>query len=50
MNFLDIKDKKLSSEFKKKGYLIIKSEDINSLNYIKKSITAEIKKNIKIKT
>ncbi len=50
MNFLDLKDKKLSAEFKKKGYLIIKAEDFNSLNYIKKSITNEIKKNIKIKS
>ncbi len=47
MNFLDLKDKKLSLEFKKKGYLIIKAEDYNSLNYIKKSITNEIKKKYK---
>ena len=50
MNFLDLKDKKLSSELKNKGYIIIKAEDLNSLNYIKKKISAEIKKNIKKKS
>ena len=47
MNFLEIKDQKLSLEFKKKGYLIKKIKDLDSLKYIKKKVLIELKKNIK---
>ena len=47
MNFLEIKDQKLSLEFKKKGYLIKKIKDLDSLKYIKKKVLVELKKNIK---
>ena len=50
MNFLEIKDQKLSLEFKKKGYLIKKIKDLDSLKYIKKKVLVELKKNIKKKT
>ena len=49
MNFLEIKDQKLSLEFKKKGYLIKKIKDLDSLKYIKKKILVKLKKNIKKK-
>ena len=44
MNFLEIKDQKLSLEFKKKGYLIKKIKDLDSLKYIKKKVLVELKK------
>ena len=49
MNFLEIKDQKLSLEFKKKGYLIKKIKELDSLKYKKKKVLVELKKNIKKK-
>ncbi len=47
-NFLTKKDKKISSEFEKKGYLIKDIDDLVSLNKIRKILLKLIKKNVKI--
>jgi sporadic carbohydrate cluster 2OG-Fe(II) oxygenase len=43
MNYLTQKEKKISDEFKKKGYLILKAEKKNSLNYLKNFILNKVK-------
>jgi sporadic carbohydrate cluster 2OG-Fe(II) oxygenase len=44
MNFLTSKEKKLSDEFSKKGYIIVKVENKNSLNFLRKIIIKSTKK------
>ena len=48
-NFLSKEEKKISSEFKSKGYIIKKIKDIRSLKKIRKFFVKSIKKNLNIK-
>ena len=49
MNFLTLKEKKASIEFLRKGYIIQKIENKNSLKYISNLINKNSKKILKIK-
>ena len=50
MNFLSKKEINLSKKFDKKGYSIIKVENIKSLNYINRLILTTVKKYLKTKS
>ena len=45
-NFLSKEEQKISNEFKKKGYVIRKIKDVNSLSKIRKLFIKSIKKNV----
>ena len=44
IDFRESEEKKLSNQFKKKGYLILKADDINALNYLRLAIIKILKK------
>ena len=44
INFKEIEENKLSESFKKKGYVIIKLEDIQPLEHLRNSIVKNISK------
>ena len=48
INFKEIKENRLSETFKKKGYVIIKLDDIEPLEYLRNSIIKNISKICKI--
>ena len=50
MEFLSNSEKKIANTFKKKGFIISKSENKQSLNYIKNKIINIIQKKLKTKT
>lgn len=49
MEFLSVNEIKLSNIFKRNGYIISKSENFKSLNYIKQKIKSIVKKKLKTK-
>ena len=48
-NFLSKEERKISNEFKKKGYVIKKISDLKSLKRIRSLFVKSIKKNLKLK-
>ena len=49
IDFKEPEEKKISDEFKKKGYLILKSDDSESLKYLRDKIILAVEKVCKIK-